>query len=324
MNLACQVAGFVVSSGAAMENILIIKHGALGDVVIELGTMQALRREFPDARFTLLTMKPFVAIAEQAGVFDDFIVDNRRPLFNVKETSRVLSAMVAGKFSRIYNLQCSQRTRIYRRMYRLLAPKGEYRWFESATGLCHSVAKSCRLGIGRQQLSEMQLPRATTDLRFLHGEGAHFDKLPERYVLLIPGCSPKHPYKRWPVENYRELVRRLAEQGVQAVVLGTQAEASEAAEICRDNPSVVNMVGLTSLLDVPQVALRALAVVGNDTGPSHMAAFTGVYTLAIFDHRNARSVLRGQNCTSLVSDAGVELITPDEVWQHVAPRLNLG
>ena len=305
-----------------MENILIIKHGALGDVVLSLGTMQALKREHPDARFTLMTMKAFVSIAEQAGVFDDFIVDNRRSLFNIKETRRVLGSVLAGRFSRIYDMQFSQRTRIYRRLLRLLAPKGSYEWVEVVAGQCRTITKRCRLGIGCEQISPAQVTQVTTDLRFLHGEGKHFDMLPQRYVLLIPGCSPQHPYKRWPVENYREIVRRLAERGIQAVVLGTAAEAAEAEAICADNPTVVNMVGRTSLLDVPQVALRALAVVGNDTGPSHMAALTGVFTVAIFDHRNARSVLRGQHCASLVSEAGVELITPDEVWGHLAPHLS--
>lgn len=305
-----------------MENILIIKHGALGDVVQTLGKMQELKRENPEARFTLMTMKPFVPMADQAGVFADYIVDNRRSLFNMKETCRVLGSVLAGRFSRIYNFQFSQRTRIYRRLLRLLAPKGEYRWYESSTGLCHTITKCRRWGIGCERVAPAAMPTATTDLRFMHGEGLHFDKLPQRFVLLIPGCSPQHPYKRWSTENYRELVRRLAERGIQAVVLGTKAEAAEAAAICEGNPSVVNMVGLTSLLDVPQVALRALAVVGNDTGPSHMAAFTGVFTLAIFDHRNAHCVLRGTNCASLVSDAGVELITPEEVWSRLEPHLS--
>lgn len=300
-----------------MENILIIKHGALGDVVLALGSMQALKRENPDAAFTLMTMKPFVGICEQAGVFDAYIVDNRRSLFNVKETWRVLGAVVAGRFARIYNFQYSQRTRIYRRMLRLLAPAGEYRWIDVPTGQTYTITKRSRFGIGREQVAPAAVPQETTDLRFLHGEGKHFDKLPARYVLLIPGCSPKHPYKRWPVENYREIVRRLAERGIAAVVLGTQAEAAEAAAICEGNPTVVNMVGLTSLLDVPQVAMRALAVVGNDTGPSHMASFTGVFTLAIYDQRNARSVLRGKRCASLVSEGGVELVTPDMVWSRL-------
>lgn len=304
-----------------MERILIIKHGALGDVVQALGSMQALKKEHPKAHFTLLTMKPFVAIAEQAGVFDAFIVDNRRSLFNLSETRRVLGAILAGRFDAVYNFQFSQRTRIYRRLLRLLAPRGEYRWVDSASSTCRSLSKRRRFGWGREVMTEHPLPKVVTDLRFLHGEGKHFDKLPERYVLLIPGCSPQHPYKRWPVENYRELVRRLAERGIPAVVLGTKAEAAEAAAICEGNPSVTNMVGLTSLLDVPQVALRALAVVGNDTGPSHMSAFTGVFTIGIFDHRNAHCVLRGPNCASLVSEDGVALITPDMVWERLAPQL---
>lgn len=313
----------MVSCVSDMENILIIKHGALGDVVLSLGTMQALKREYPEARFTLMTMKGFVAIAEQAGVFDDFIVDNRRSLFNLKETRRVLGAVLKGRFDRIYNFQYSQRTRHYRRILRLLAPKGCYEWIDASDGMCRKVTKRCRLGVGREEMSRVTLPQVTTDLRFLHGEGKHFDMLPQRYVLLIPGCSPQHPYKRWPVESYREIVSRLAARGIQAVVLGTASEAAEAEAICEGNPSVVNMVGRTSLLDVPQVALRALAVVGNDTGPSHMAALTGVFTIAIFDHRNARSVLRGPNCASLVSEGGVELVSPEMVWERLEANLSI-
>lgn len=305
-----------------MENILVIKHGALGDVVLALGTMQELKRRHPGARFTLMTMAPFVAMAKQADVFEDYIIDNRRSFFCLGETRRVLGAVLAGRFDLIYDLQCSQRTRHYRRLLRWLSPKGEYRWIEATTGRCHQVTKSCRLGWGHEATTVVEMPRVTTDLSFMHGAGEHFHLLPERYVLLIPGCSPQHPYKRWPVESYRELVCRLAERGISSVVLGTRAEAAEAEAICRDNPSTVNMVGLTSLLDVPQVALRSMAVVGNDTGPSHMAALTGVFTIAIFDQRNARSVLRGPRCASLVSEGGVELITPDKVWAHLEPELN--
>ncbi|MCH5284486.1 MAG: glycosyltransferase family 9 protein [Akkermansiaceae bacterium] len=304
-----------------MERILIIKHGALGDVVLALGCMQALKRRHPEAHMTLMTMKPFVPIAEQAGVFDAFIVDNRRSFFCLSETRRVLAELVGGRFDLIYNLQYSQRTRHYRRLLRWLAPRGVYRWVDASAGLCHTITKTRSLGPGHEALEPAELPQVTTDLRFLHGEGKHFDRLPERYVLLIPGCSPQHPYKRWPVASYREVVRRLAERGIAAVVLGTAAEAAEAEAICAGNPTAVNMVGLTSLLDVPQVALRALAVVGNDTGPSHMAALTGVYTLAIFDRRNARSVLRGHNCTSLVSEGEVALVTPERVWEHLAEHL---
>lgn len=80
------------------------------------------------------------------------------------------------------------------------------------------------------------LERVLTDLSFMHGEGLHFDELPERYVMMIPGCSPSHPYKRWPVENFCALARRLAERGISSVVIGTRAEAAEVEAIAASSP----------------------------------------------------------------------------------------
>lgn len=54
------------------QRILIIKHGALGDVVLAMGTMKRLRELHPEAHITLMTMGMFVPMAEQLGVFDDF------------------------------------------------------------------------------------------------------------------------------------------------------------------------------------------------------------------------------------------------------------
>lgn len=309
-----------------MENILVIKHGALGDFVLALGSMRMIRRRHPQARLTLLTMTPFVKIAEQAGIFDDYIVDNRLRWWHLGETRRVLGSILSGNYSRVYDLQDTQRTGTYRFIWRMLSPAGRRLWF--AANPCdpdprvYIIGKCMRCCPGRVRVLPHALRAEMTDLSFLHGEGKHFDRLPERYVLLIPGSSPKHPYKRWPVEHYREIVRRLAERGVSAVLLGTQDEAAEAEAIAAGNPSVVSMVGLTGLLDVPQVALRALAVLGNDTGPSHMAAFTGVFTISIIDQRNPRSILRGPNCKSLISTGSVDCITPDEVWGLLEPHLS--
>lgn len=308
-----------------MESILVIKHGALGDFVVALGSMRMIRRLHPKAKLTLLTMTPFVKIAEQAGIFDDYIIDNRLPWWRLGETCRIFREVRCGNFHRVYDLQESQRTGTYRFIWRWLSPGGRYLWFDGnpcrPASYVHIIRKSGAWRFGKRRVVEHPLPAEVTDLNFLHGEGKHFDRLPARYVLMIPGSSPKHPYKRWPVENYREIVRRLAERGVKVVLLGTKDEAEPAEAICRDNPSVVNMVGLTGLLDVPQVAARALAVLGNDTGPSHMAAFTGVFTISIIDRRNILNVLRGPNCQSIVSPGAVELVSPDEVWGYLEPHL---
>lgn len=306
-----------------MENILIIKHGALGDFVLAIGAMRALKARSPQARFTLLTSPPFVKIAEQMGMFSDYIVDNRLPFWHIVETRRVVSAILNGGFDCIYDLQGTTRTRTYRRFWRLLAPARSSCVWHSRDDIAYHMRRGLLpLLPGKVAQVPEKVPRDVTDLSFLHGEGKYFDRLPERFVLLIPGCSPKHPYKRWPVEHYREIVRRLTEFGVQSVVLGTKAEATEATAIAEGNPSVVNMVGLTSIEDVPQIALRSLAVVGNDTGPSHMASLTGAFTIAIFDQRNSHSVLMGPNVANLVSPGEVKEISPEKVWRHLAPHLS--
>ena len=297
-----------------MEKILIIKHGALGDVVLAMGTLQAIRREHPEAELWLLTAKGFFPIAQAMGIFTGCLEDNRR---GKVETLRVLRGIARGGFTDIYDFQQSQRARFYRRVLRFLWPRGVYRWVDTKTQQLITITKKCSWGVGRAQVQAAHIPWEKTDLSGMRAEGKHFDMLPQRYVLFIPGCSAKHTYKRWPVERYGELADRLGRMGISVVVLGTRDEAAEGEAIARGRDWVVNMVGLTSLTDVPQVALRSLAVVGNDTGPTHMAAMTGRFTIGLFDHRNARSVLRGDHVANLVSPGGVELIGVEEVWEKL-------
>lgn len=93
------------------QRILIIKHGALGDVVLAMGTMKRLRELHPEAHITLMTMGMFVPMAEQLGVFDDFIVDNRLPYWKLGATWRAVRSIVRGNFDVVYDLQESSRTR---------------------------------------------------------------------------------------------------------------------------------------------------------------------------------------------------------------------
>lgn len=301
-----------------MEKILIIKHGALGDVVLAMGTLQALHRANPDAELWLLTARCFFPIAQAMGIFTGFLEDNRG---GKMETLRVLRGIARGGFTDIYDFQQSQRARFYRRLLRFLWPRGVYRWVDTKTQKLITITKKRSCGVGRAQVRPAHIPWEKTNLSAMRAEGKHFNLLPQRYVLFIPGCSAKHPYKRWPVERYGELADRLGHLGFSVVVLGTRDEAAEGEALARGRDWVVNMVGLTAINDVPQVALRSLAVVGNDTGPSHMAAMTGRFTIGLFDRRNARSILRGDHVANIVSSGGVERIGVDEVWMRLLPEV---
>ena len=65
----------------------------------------------------------------------------------------------------------------------------------------------------------------------------------------------------------------------------------------------------------------ALATVGNDTGPSHMAAMSGGPTIAIYDNRTRNSATRGPKSINLVSDSTIDQISVDMVWERLREYL---
>lgn len=312
-----------------MDRVLIIKHGALGDFVLSIGHMLDIQRKHPGAHFTLLTGSPYVSIGRQMGFFSDFIIDNR----TILETPRVLRQIIAGNFTHVYDLQSRTRTHNYRRLTRFFLPAGTCQWHvvndvpkknpEGNIPVCYTISKKHRLGMGSVSKSPWTDCCAPFDISFLHGKAEHFDLLPERYVLFIPGCSAANAYKRWPIPHFIEIARRLAERNINTVVIGTQAEEAEISAICNSDPThIINMMGKTQLLDIPQIALRALCTIGNDTGPTHMASLSGAPAIGLYDKRTGHAQLTGKQSTSIVSESTIDLITPDRVWETLLPHLS--
>lgn len=304
-----------------MKKILVIKLGALGDFVVGIGQMMELKELYPDAEFTLMTHKSLVPIAKQMGMFSNYIIDNRLSYWNLKNMSRLLREVLVGEFDVVIDFQVSSRTE--KRYYPIL------RWFmpKSFTWIRNSIKnpdqihvekkRACSWGVSRME--QFSLALTLTDLTFLHGENKHFDELPDKFVLFIPGCSPGNVHKRWPSGHFSELARRLAERGIHSVLVGTKDEAAEMTEIAESTPMVCNMMGKTSLLDIPDLAVRSLAAVGNNTGPSHMAALSGVPIIALYATRTKPCSIRGKQTINIVSPGTIDLITVDMVWEKLQP-----
>ncbi|MCI6982275.1 MAG: glycosyltransferase family 9 protein [Akkermansia muciniphila] len=305
------------------KKILFVKHGALGDIVMSIGTIRHIAEQFPGAQCSVMTKAPFRKLMEHIGIFSEYIIDNRTSWWNIPAMYRVLNALRTGGYDIIVDLMGNGRMHRYREILSCTAPKGScWEWWDlPGRTLYRSEKRSSLLPAHTEVQRNYPFRYHRTDLSFMHGKGEHFHLLPERFVLLIPGCSPQHAYKRWPVENYREVVRRLHARGLSAVIIGTKAEAAEINAICADNPGAVNMLGLTELFDVPQIALRALATLGNDTGPTHMASLSGAFTISLLDQRNKASGLIGPDSISLTSPGNVDRLSVDEVWGQLEPRL---
>lgn len=278
------------------ENILVIKHGALGDFVMQSGRMRTIRTRHPGAHIAIITEGFLKGLAEAMGFFDEVIVDSRG--YNPSTWWRVIVKEIGGrKWDAIYDLQSSNRTLCRYYPLVLTATRHAMKWGRLVKGGLMWRTSSRKIPFfpwGYKNVFET-IGWEPKDLSNCHGERQHFDLLPERYALLIPGCSAGNTQKRWPPERFRELTRFLAGKGLKSVVMGTKAEAKEIGAICENNENAIDFMGKSSIADIPDLARGAALVAGNDTGPSHIAHIAGAKTVMLFtDYDYGRAAPKGK------------------------------
>lgn len=280
--------------------ILVIKLSALGDVVMALGPMQAIRRHHGDAHITILTTPLYAPLLKEAGVADEIWADGRPK--GLRATLALRRKLRDAKFVRVYDLQTSGRSSSYFHLMRPRPPE----WSGIAKGCSHPHKDARRdfihtLERQRGQLADAGISDvAPPDLSFAKADIARFG-LRAPFVLLVPGGSAHRPEKRWPVENFGELARRLSAAGFQPVVLGAGAEIELARAIAAIAPDALSLVDRTSFIDIAALGRVAQAAIGNDTGPMHVLALSGCRSIALFSSASdpVLTAPRGRDVTIL-------------------------
>jgi len=310
--------------------ILVIKLSALGDFIQASGAMEAIARKHAGARLTLLTTPPYEALARTSGLFDEIWTDGRRPWTDVAAILRLIGRIRRAGFTRVYDLQGADRTDRY---FQLLGPRPPP-WCGTARGAAFRHPQPLRQQRHIQDVLAEQLALAGVHdiprphLSWLTGDADRFG-LPDPFALLIPGGAPHRPQKRWPAASFAELARKLAVVGVRPVVLGQGAEEEAlAVAIQLVAPEAVSLVGQTTFGDIASLARRACLVVGNDTGPMHVAASAGAPALVLFssDSDPATSAPRPSRDGQAVETlrvADLKDLSVDAVTEAVRDRLGL-
>lgn len=270
-----------------MERILVIKLGALGDFIQAIAPMQAIRRRHPGAHMALLTTAPFAALSRDSGLFDEIRIDERAPFYRPGSWLRLAAWLKRERFDWVYDLQTSRRSGWYYLLLRAVAGTRSPNWSGIAPLCSHPHANPNRDSMHtiERQADQLRMAGIATvaapDLSFVSGDVEWLD-LPKRFVLLVPGGAAHRPEKRWPAESYAALVRGLAEHGIAAVVIGTMTERMLGDAIVTGCSGARNLAGETSLGEVASLARRALAAIGNDTGPMHLIAGIGCPSVVLF------------------------------------------
>jgi ADP-heptose:LPS heptosyltransferase len=258
--------------------ILVIKHGALGDIILSLPAFAAIRAAHAAAEITLLTTAPFAGFLAASPWFDEIICDGRPAIWNLPGMLK-LKRQLSG-FDLVYDLQTSSRSSRY------FALAGKPRW--------SGIAKGCALPDADPQRNLLHTSRrlagqlaaagvsdlAAPDLSWAAADISRF-KLPPGFAVLVPGAAPHRPEKRWPAQKFANLAVQLQDR---SVVVGTKPEAPFAAAIKSFAPLSLDLTGQTSLAELVSVLRQARLVIGNDTGPVHIAAALGVPTIVLFSN----------------------------------------
>ncbi len=259
------------------QSTLVIKLGALGDMVQAVPLFDVIRQQFGDS-LTLLTTKPFVDFAERTGYFKTIICDDRT---SMKTTLRMLLDLRKMSFKRIIDAQNVDRTNLYR----LLLSTRSTQWITTSCKNRHPYHRYKQL-CANQGWSAPSI----VDLRRL-AEPINLPKSP--CVLIVAGASnAKGGLKKWPQENYAALCRRLMDKGITPVLIGSNADnLSQLQTLCAENyvgltNKTVDLIGQTSLYQLITLGMHAIGAIGNDTGPLLMIAATGCSTLTLFSKVN--------------------------------------
>ena len=98
-----------------MSNILIIKHGSLGDIVQISGVLRDIRETHKDKEIFMLTTIPYVELLSRCPYVNKILIDKRLPRWNLFYLLKLKKKLSEFNFSHVYDLQNSSRTSFYRK-----------------------------------------------------------------------------------------------------------------------------------------------------------------------------------------------------------------
>jgi lipopolysaccharide heptosyltransferase II len=276
------------------SSILIILMGSLGDVVRGLCLVSHIKKNLPECRLTWLVEPKWVALVKFHPQIDKVLVFNRPK--NLLAVWQLAKELAQDHFDIALDLQ---------------------RHFKSGFFSLLSMAKR-RVGFDRRNAKEFnwlfnnekidyysnKLPKLYHYLKFTEYLGLPapnklefgFSSLDSRstvpsivsginnpIIAVVMGSSWES--KDWFFEGYYDLVKYILSSGTMYVVLlGDPSKGASAHKLAEkiSCPRLIDLVGKTSLIELTAVLKIAVAAVGPDSGPSHVATAVGTPYVALF------------------------------------------
>lgn len=276
--------------------LLFVRTDRLGETMLNLPAVHALRQAIPEARLLFMVGPPIYELLAHHPDVDEVIPEPRlqgRWWRRAYRLSRVwqswrLDTVVISNPKKDYHVAAwlagiPRRVGYDCKWGRLLTDRLPDR---KALGDCHEVEYNLELlqplGIPLPSVPVLRCPVSVDH----HTEIMDMLKAwriqeTDRLVAVHPWTSA--PRKQWPVERFRQLLDGLRARGLVTVVIGGEEERHQASALLRDSePNVIDAVGRLSLPQLAALLSRVRVLVSNDSGPVHLAAAVGTPTVVLF------------------------------------------
>ena len=313
-----------------MSNILIIKHGSLGDIAQASGAIQDISENHKNEQIYLLTTIHYFDLFKKNPNLTDVILDKRLSRFNLVYLYLLMRKIKKLNIIKVYDLQNSSRTSFYKK---ILFPNSNLSsWSSSETTLPHGKTKEefDKIPVLERfdhQLKTSGINTKHTTLPDFSWSCSDISKIKSeynlnKYIILFPFCSPHLTSKKWPYFN--QLVKMIKEKyqdQYKIIVAPGPNEINEAKEIdalcILDNGKALDITQLSSIIK------DSTFVVGNDTGPAHLAAHLNANGLTLFgSHTTAYKVSIERENFKAIQVSDLNKLTPEKVFEKLTISLN--
>ena len=313
-----------------MSNILIIKHGSLGDIAQACGAIQDISEHHKEDEVHLLTTKPYFDLFKKNPHISNVILDKRLPRFNLIYLYSLMKNIKKYKFTKIYDLQNSSRTAFYKRILFPNATKDT--WSSTETTLPEGTTKE---DFDKDSvLSRFDHQLKSSGITTNHTLSPDFSWSPsdisqiknyhqlEKYIVLFPFCSPHLTSKRWPYYNdLISMINQKLENRFKVVIAPGPGEIKDATSI-----NALCVLDNGKALDISQLAALikdSSFVVANDTGPAHMTAHLGSKGIALFgSHTTPFKVSIERKNFKAIQAPELSKLSAEKVFEKLLEKLN--
>ena len=310
-----------------MLNILIIKHGSLGDLVQANGAMEDIKNSNLKSHVVLLTSPHYFDLMNKCPYVDEVLVDKRLPRWNLFYLYNLKKILRSYNFTYVFDLQNSNRTKFYSK-YILNKSK----WSSTITTLDLGQKKSnfdenpvlerMETQLKKSGIKTVNVKKSNLNWAIVNIRNITKNYFNGKYILIFPFCSVKLNDKKWPY--YSILISQLKtkyNRKYEVVIAPGPNEIKEAklfnAHILLDEGKSLKINQLISLIK------DASFIISNDTGPAHICSHMNRPGLVLFgSHTTAHKVSIESQKFKAISVKDLNLLKAEVVVDEIKKVLN--